>query len=863
MKQLIILIVLAVLIAIPSLKAEGYDDYTKCAEQDSLALVAFYHATGGPNWLSNTKEDFGLDDLSDFVFEFYTDLYPHAGMGKWLEGPVKDWFGVRLEKQQIGSTNEYAWRVVDLLPVVGRREAGNNNLQGYIPKELGYLTALKYFRINGNVGLYGSELPESLFHPTLEMFDVEACQLDGVISDVFRKCTKINYLNLRTNRLTNVPVMDFLTHDHLLEHFGRDRNIIFYYTNRIPYTTLEKSLDYFLSDGLNPMDIGYEARQQFDLGPEREIIVNQGENVTVSTDVGGRDAEYTWFRNGINTYMTGPSFTINNIQQEVYVTARIKNEYIRLHDQNSGGYDNVNTSKINIRFQPIAPAIKEIRTSYSGQKIEIVFSKPMAVPSSGDAGNFSVSVEGNSISGKEIIRSGINNEILIVSLDSPVSVDADVSLSYNAGSVVCENGGVLESFSALEVKNLMRISPVLTKVSSRTDGSGIFMEFDGFIDASTINKFDFIVSADFDVNVVGAVLLPGKINSNISKTIELVLDTNLPPYDDNIKVSFFPGSLTGLYGGTVQEVNDFSVENLVEDNLTEVTFFVNDGPGNFSNLFVSGNMAALPIALSLGEENLWSKTIELPNGEYIWNVYERIQVTTYDTTYVVENGITTITIKPIVEEEDVLISVGTNLVFNVLDKEYSGITNFNYRVFNVTFVLDMNPFISLYPDTVINPFLMGVDDDWNNGLLMTAHPEKANYYVATISNFEKGDVLAFNFRNNDIWENQTPTMRYHTVVGNDVINVSFGDMQVNNQLIEQLSDFVVYPNPATNSITIAGKDLSEIKAVIIYNANGHLINTITAPVISSIDVSFLANGIYFLNVIAKNEKTQFIRFIKY
>jgi hypothetical protein len=862
MKQLLLLVALLILVGIVPAKSEGYAGYNGCAEQDSLALVAFYKATGGANWLSNTKADFGLGDLSDFVLDYYRELHPHAGMGKWLEGPVKDWYGVRLEKQQIGASNDSIWRVVDLLPVVGRREAGNNNLQGYIPKEVGLLTSLRYFRVNGNSGLAGSELPDELYHPTLEMFDIEACQLEGVISDEMRKCTKIKYFNARTNRLTDVPLMDFLTHEHLLEHFGRGKNIIFYYTNRIPYSKIEKNVDYFLSNGLNQGDIQYEARQQNNMGPEREIIVSQGQDITVTTDVGGRDAEYRWFRNQFDTYVTGTSFTIKNIQQEVSLTARIKNEYIQFNDLNTGGYENVNTNKINVRFQPIAPVVNKVNMSYSGSSLEMVFSKPMASPSSSQAGSFVVMADGKSVVGVDIKRSGRDNEVLVLTLKSPIPPDVPVALSYSDGSVVCANGGELEAFSDLPVTNLVRPAPELLRAVTRTDGSGIFLEFDGYIDASTIDKSDFSVNTDYDVEISTIVMLPGRIAGSISKTIELVLGTNLPPNDDNISVSYTRGELTGLYSGTIQSVAGFGVQNVVEDNLATLTLTVNDGPGKFSNLYVGGSLSALAFPLSKEGNHLWTATVTLPNGEYNWNVYERILTTTYDTTSIVNDGITYITITPRTEHEDILVSEGINMVFNVLDKAHTGTTTFNYKIYQLTFIVDMSYYAALYPDEALNPYLMGLNNDWTVGIEMEAHPDAANRFIVKVPNFDIGDQFTFNFRNDDYWENQTPAMRSHTVAGHDIIRVGFGDGITKIETSKLSPDLVVYPNPATSHIYIKCSNSQEIKNLKIYNIHGHLIRSIEAPFNQAIDVSGLPNGVYILCVNGFQGEAHLSRFIK-
>lgn len=74
-------------------------------ETDSLALVAFYNSTDGPNWLRN--ED-------------------------WLAGPVSTWQGVRVSDG----------RVVSLVSI-------QNNMTGQLPPEFYDLTALTSWRIFG------------------------------------------------------------------------------------------------------------------------------------------------------------------------------------------------------------------------------------------------------------------------------------------------------------------------------------------------------------------------------------------------------------------------------------------------------------------------------------------------------------------------------------------------------------------------------------------------------------------------------------------------------------------------------------------------------------------------------------------
>ena len=119
-----LIFMLAVLLSLP---VQAQPDY-RLAEQDSLALVAFYHATDGPNWTSN-REGFSRADLSTEWQAVY-----EGGFNNWFDGPAKDWFGVRVEKRPIPNSSDSAYRVTWLWPVIGRRTDGQNALKGYIPQ---------------------------------------------------------------------------------------------------------------------------------------------------------------------------------------------------------------------------------------------------------------------------------------------------------------------------------------------------------------------------------------------------------------------------------------------------------------------------------------------------------------------------------------------------------------------------------------------------------------------------------------------------------------------------------------------------------------------------------------------------------
>ncbi|CAN0145039.1 unnamed protein product [Scytosiphon promiscuus] len=128
------------------------------APSDHDVLVALYHATGRSEWRRGTK------------WNPRTEL--------------SEWYGVDVD----------GGRVVKL-------RAGSENILGFIPPELGHLTALEFLRLEGNL-LYGS-IPESLgkLGNLLEL-SLFWNRLSGPIPKELGALTKLQHLSLTNNRLT-------------------------------------------------------------------------------------------------------------------------------------------------------------------------------------------------------------------------------------------------------------------------------------------------------------------------------------------------------------------------------------------------------------------------------------------------------------------------------------------------------------------------------------------------------------------------------------------------------------------------------------------------------------------------------------
>jgi hypothetical protein len=94
----------------------------------------------------------------------------------------------------------------------------------------------------------------------------------------------------------------------------------------------------------------------------------------------------------------------------------------------------------------------------------------------------------------------------------------------------------------------------------------------------------------------------------------------------------------------------------------------------------------------------------------------------------------------------------------------------------------------------------------------------------------------------------------HAVYGNNFLStVDF-----------QNSQFSIYPNPAKNEMFITAQNTAGNLKVKIFNIEGKLLSTQTLEVANktSIDVSSLTSGIYFLNIEDENGNTTTKKFIK-
>ena len=137
---------------------------------DRAALVAFYNATGGPNWTDSTN---------------------------WLSSePLGEWYGVETD----GDGRVTGLRLGDWDHTLG--EYVGNGLSGSLPPELGTLSSLGFLQIEGNTGLTGP-IPASLGRLAgLTDLRLAGNGLTGDVPASLGDLTALEWAHLDSNRFT-------------------------------------------------------------------------------------------------------------------------------------------------------------------------------------------------------------------------------------------------------------------------------------------------------------------------------------------------------------------------------------------------------------------------------------------------------------------------------------------------------------------------------------------------------------------------------------------------------------------------------------------------------------------------------------
>jgi hypothetical protein len=470
-------------------------------ERDSLALVDFYNATGGPSWTSQ---------------------------GEWLTGPVSTWAGVvvangrvtELATESNNMSGTIPPSIGQLTELVSLKLNGTESpvtavdLNGSIPAEIWNLTKLtklqiKYTNITGDLpaGIeklvnlqeinfqqtyLGCEIPEQLFNlPALTKAYLHESNFTGSVPASLVNATKLTRLYLQRNKLSGeLPFVNIPAENKAkVELTGN----YFSFAAVKPYHDAKANYAGFIDD--------YQWAQD-----KQDITSELGKAVNFTVSVADGEA-YNWFKDNIVAPVGSDSVyaiaAVSKNDQGVY-TCKVQNSTVPNFDIRAIYTLNGGTA---------IPVASSAETSTDGKTITLTFDYEMGAATA-EIANFAVVVNNAAVTVSSAVTNGAT---IVLTLSSAIpNKTATVTVAYIPGTLTGSTGGAVAAFGPINVTNKVTTGINDLSTTVRTYPNPV-------ADVLTIQSSD-------QINHIGILDVTGRVVlevANISTSMQSISVSNL------------------------------------------------------------------------------------------------------------------------------------------------------------------------------------------------------------------------------------------------------------------------------------------------------------------------------------------------
>jgi len=203
------------------------------------------------------------------------------------------------------------------------------------------------------------------------------------------------------------------------------------------------------------------------------------------------------------------------------------------------------------------PTFVSATTNTAGSNITITFSKDMADPT-GKQAQFTYQVNGGAVQSFSAAALVVNqaSKILLTRSGAAFTYADTITVNYTKGTVLGQDGSVLQSFSARPVTNAMTTPPLFVSAITGQGwfGSGILVTFNKDMSGPTKTQYKFKVNGGAEQSFTNAYNYGGPVLA-LQYTAGAIVE------GDTVTVSYTRGTQQSYDGGVLESFTDQPVSN--------------------------------------------------------------------------------------------------------------------------------------------------------------------------------------------------------------------------------------------------------------------------------------------------------------